>query len=521
MNRDEMWKRIYAHRQPWEMIVVGGGATGVGIAIDAASRGYDVLLLEQSDFGKGSSSRSTKLAHGGVRYLGQGDIGLVLEALRERGLMIENAPHIVHELAFIVPNYDWWEAAFYGLGLKLYQLLAGKYGLGTTRILSREETLGHLPNLKSEGLRGGAVYYDGQFDDARLLIHMAATAYEQGAALINYVEVTGVTKNSEGLVDGVRARDVETGEEFQAAAKVVINATGAFSDRLRLEADAGATPMIAPSQGIHLVFDGAFLSGESAIMVPQTSDGRVLFAIPWHGHTLVGTTDTAIQEIPLEPVAMDQEIDFILSTAGEYLTKAPTRDDVLSVFAGVRPLVRAVEPMSTSALSRDHVIQIGRSGLVSVMGGKWTTYRRMAEDCLDQAATVARLPARPCVTRQLHIHGFHENAKQFGSLAVYGSDAVEIRKLIEADPASGEQLHAALPYLKAEVIWAARHEMVRTIEDALARRTRALFLNAQAAQEIAPAVADLIGPELGWSENQKANQVAAFRTLSAKYVLHR
>lgn len=298
MNRGEMWNRIRSHPQAWDMIVVGGGATGVGVAIDAASRGYDVLLLEQSDFGKGSSSRSTKLAHGGVRYLGQGNIGLVLDALKERGLLLENAPHIVHELAFVVPNYDWWEAAFYGLGLKLYQLLAGKYGLGASRILSREETLEHLPTLKTEALRGGAVYYDGQFDDARLLIHMAWTACEQGATLLNYVEVTGVTKNTGSTVDGVRARDVETGQEFHAAAKVVINATGAFSDRLRLAAEPEVVPMIAPSQGIHLVFDGAFLSGESAIMVPQTSDGRVLFAIPWHGHTLVGTTDTAIQTVP-------------------------------------------------------------------------------------------------------------------------------------------------------------------------------------------------------------------------------
>ncbi len=321
MNRSEMWGRIEAHPNAWDMVVVGGGATGVGVAIDAAARGYDVLLLEQSDFGKGTSSRSTKLAHGGVRYLEKGDIGLVMEALKERGLLLQNAPHLVRDLAFVVPNYDWWEAPFYGLGLKLYELLAGKYGFGSSRILSREETLEHLPTLKTEGLRGGAVYYDGQFDDARLLIHMAATAYEQGAVLLNYVEVTGLTKDAQGFVNGVNARDVETGREFHAAAKVVINATGAFSDRLRLLAETGATPMIAPSQGIHLVFDSAFLAGESAIMVPHTSDGRVLFAIPWHGHTLVGTTDTPIEAATLEPVAMEEEVDFILSTAGQYLVK--------------------------------------------------------------------------------------------------------------------------------------------------------------------------------------------------------
>jgi len=538
MNRTEMWRRIEAHPKPWDMIVVGGGATGVGVAIDAASRGYDVLLLEQSDFGKGTSSRSTKLAHGGVRYLEQGNIGLVMEALKERGLLLQNAPHIVHDLAFVVPNYDWWEAPFYGLGLKLYQLLAGKYGFGVSRILSREETLKHLPTLKTEGLRGGAVYYDGQFDDARLLIHMVATAFEQGAALLNYVEVTGLTKDAQGFVDGISARDSETGNECRASAKVVVNATGAFSDLLRLKAEPSATPMIVPSQGIHLVFASSFLQGDSAVMVPHTSDGRVLFAIPWHGHTLVGTTDTPVAEATLEPVAMEQEIEFILATAGQYLAKAPTRDDVLSVFAGIRPLVRATGVTSgvsnTSALSRDHVIHIDRSGLVTVCGGKWTTYRRMAEDCVDQAATLAQLPEKPCVTHQLRIHGSpdaskedasredsakEDAAKEFPSLSVYGSDAYQIRKLIETDPRLGEPLHTALPYLRAEVVWAARHEMARTVEDTLARRTRALFLNARAALAMAPAVADLMASELGWDEPTKAKQLAAFREVASNFAL--
>jgi glycerol-3-phosphate dehydrogenase len=532
MNRTDMWRRIDAHPKAWDMIVVGGGATGVGVAIDAAARGYDVLLLEQSDFGKGTSSRSTKLAHGGVRYLEQGNIGLVMEALKERGLLLQNAPHIVHDLAFVVPNYDWWEAPFYGLGLKLYQLLAGKYGFGVSRILSREETLEHLPTLKTEGLRGGAVYYDGQFDDARLLIHMVATGFEQGAALLNYVEVTGLTKDAQGFVDGVSARDVETGNEFRATARVVVNATGAFTDLLRLKAEPSATPMIVPSQGIHLVFAASFLQGDSAIMVPHTSDGRVLFAIPWHGHTLVGTTDTPIAQATLEPVAMEQEVEFILATAGQYLTKAPTRDDVLSVFAGIRPLVRATSVASvsnTSALSRDHVIHIDRSGLVTVCGGKWTTYRHMAEDCVDQAATLAQLPEKPCVTRQLRIHGFPDVAKQdaakefaeveLGSLAVYGSDAYEIRKLIDTAPRLSEALHAALPYLKAEVVWAARHEMARTVEDALARRTRALFLNARAALAMAPAVADLMASELGWDDRTRAKHLAAFREVASNFEL--
>ncbi len=511
------------------MIIVGGGATGVGVAIDASSRGYDVLLLEQSDFGKGTSSRSTKLAHGGVRYLEQGNIGLVMEALKERGLLLQNAPHIVHDLAFVVPNYDWWEAPFYGLGLKLYQLLAGKYGFGKSRILSREETLQHLPTLKTEGLRGGAVYYDGQFDDARLLIHMAATAFEQGATLLNYVQVTGLTKDAQGFVDGLEARDVETGNQFRASARVIVNATGAFSDLLRLQAEPSAMPMIIPSQGIHLVFDSSFLPGGSAVMVPHTRDGRVLFAIPWHGHTLVGTTDTPIAAATLEPIALDQEVEFILATAGQYLAKAPTRDDVLSVFAGIRPLVRATGAasgvVSTAALARDHVIHIDRSGLVTVCGGKWTTYRHMAEDCVDQAGTLAQLPEKPCVTHHMRIHGFHDlprekAAKEFGALAVYGTDARKIHKLIDTDPRLGESLHEALPYLKAEVIWAARHEMARTVEDVLARRTRALFLNARAALEMAPAVADLMAAELKWDDITRIKQLTIFRSVASHYLLH-
>ena len=521
MKRSEMWQRVDQHSKAWDMIVVGGGATGVGVAIDAASRGYDVLLLEQSDFGKGTSSRSTKLAHGGVRYLEQGNIGLVMEALKERGLLLQNAPHLVHDLAFVVPNYDWWEAPFYGLGLKLYQLLAGKYGFGTSRILSREETLRHLPTLKTDGLRGGAVYYDGQFDDARLLIHMVATAIEQGAALLNYVPVTGLTKDTQGFVNGINARDAETGKEFHASAKVVINATGAFSDTLRLKAEPSATPMIVPSQGIHLVFDSSFLQGNSAIMVPHTSDGRVLFAIPWHGHTLVGTTDTPISTATLEPVALEEEVEFVLATAGQYLAKAPTRDDVLSVFAGIRPLVRATGVVNTAALSRDHVIHIDRSGLVTISGGKWTTYRRMAEDCVDQAATLAQLPEKPCVTHHLHIHGFYDAAGQsLGAMGVYGSDAQEIRKLIGSDARLDEKLHATLPYVRAEVIWATREEMARTVEDVLARRTRALFLNARAALEMAPGVAELMATELGWDDEIRTKQLNAFRDMAANYVLH-
>jgi len=517
MNRAEMYARLHARRGHWDMLVVGGGATGVGVAIDAAARGYGVLLLEQSDFGKGTSSRSTKLVHGGVRYLEQGNISLVMEALRERGLLLANAPHLVHDRAFVVPNYDWWEAPFYGLGLKVYNLLAGKYGFGASRILSKEETLERLPTIKTEGLRGGVIYFDGQFDDSRLLIDMAATAYELGATLLNYARVTGLTKDAEGFIDGVIARDVESGEEFQAQAEVVINATGPFTDDLRRRADATIAPMIAPSQGVHLVFDRSFLPGQSAVMVPHTSDGRVMFAIPWHGHTLIGTTDTPVEDAALEPVALEEEIDFILTTASLYLARKPTRGDILSVFAGIRPLVKSAPGGGTAELSRDHTIHIDKSGLLTICGGKWTTYRHMAEDCVNQAAMLARLPEKACTTEHLKLHGFHEDAEGFGPLRVYGSDAPRIQDLMRSGAGLAEPLDPALPYTGAEVLWAVRHEMARTVEDVLARRTRALFLNAKAAMRMAPRVAGLMAHELGRDGVWQRQQVESFGAVARNY----
>lgn len=517
MNRPEMMSRLAGRTAPWDVLIIGGGATGMGCAVDAAARGYEVLLLEQHDFGKGTSSRSTKLAHGGVRYLEQGNVSLVMEALRERGMMRQNAPHLVSDRAFIVPNYEWWEAPFYGLGLKIYNLLSGKYGFGSSQILSKEETLARLPTIRPEGLRGGVIYYDGQFDDTRLLINLAATAAEQGATLLNYVPVTNLVRGADGFIDGVQATDQESGEVWEARAHVVINATGAFCDGVRQLADPGLPAMIAPSQGIHLVFEQSFLPGENAIMVPHTEDGRVMFAIPWHGHTVVGTTDTPIAEASLEPQPLTQEIEFILSTARRYLNKAPTRADILSVFVGIRPLVKAGEGANTAALSRDHTLQLDQSGLLTIAGGKWTTYRHMAEDCINQAAVLARLPERPCVTERLNIHGFHKNAAKFGSLAVYGADALAIQDLIHSDPQRGQPLHPALPYCGAEVIWAVRQEMARTVEDVLARRTRALFLNANAAREMAPKVAELMAKELGQGSAWQTTQVEAFDALAQQY----
>jgi glycerol-3-phosphate dehydrogenase len=519
MTRPDMLKRAQAQRGPWDFVIIGGGATGVGVAVDAASRGCRVLLLEQSDYGKGTSSRSTKLVHGGVRYLEQGNISLVMEALKERGLLRQNAPHLVSDLAFVVPSYAWWEAPFYGLGLKLYQALSGKYGFGKSQLLTKKQTLARLPNIQTNGLRGGVVYYDGQFDDARLLINMVATAAEQGATLLNYAKVTSLTRNKKGWIDGVVATDLESGRRLRAKAKVVINATGAFCDGVRRFAEPEAKPMIAPSQGAHLVFDRSFLPGDTAIMVPHTSDGRVMFAIPWHGHTLVGTTDTPIQNPSLEPAPMEQEVEFILSTAALYLHKQPTRADILSAFAGIRPLVKSGDGASTAALSRDHTIHIDPSGLLTITGGKWTTYRNMAEDCVNQAATLAHLDEKPCVTRDLPIHGSLRKTARLGSLAVYGSDATKIQRLIETDRSLAAPLHPALPYCGAEVVWAVREEMARTVEDVLARRTRALFLNARAAVEMAPRVAELMARELGRDLGWISQQIEAFNRLGKGYGL--
>jgi glycerol-3-phosphate dehydrogenase len=519
MKRDEMLKQARERVEPWDMIIVGGGATGAGVAVDAVSRGYATLLLEQHDFGKGTSSRSTKLVHGGVRYLEQGNVSLVMEALQERGLLRQNAPHLVSELACVVPNYTWWEGPFYGIGLKLYELLAGKYGFGKSHHISKEETLQRLPNVNPEGLTGGVVYFDGQFDDTRLLINLIATAAEQGATLLNYAKVTELLKGTDGIVYGVGWQNVETGETFRAHARVVVNCTGTFTDSVRRLADPDAAQIMVPSQGAHLVFDRSFLPGNNAILVPHTKDGRVMFAIPWHNHALVGTTDTPMKETSLEPVALEKEIDFILETAGLYLEKRPSRSDILSVFAGIRPLAKSGDGGNTAALSRDHVIHIDKSGLLSITGGKWTTYRNMAQGCVDQAATLADLPERPCLTRTLNIHGYHTNAASFGSLSFYGADAPAIRKLITEDAKLGRQLDAELPYVEAEVVWAARMEMARSVEDVLARRTRALFLNAKAALRMAPRVAAILASEFRKDEKWQADQIKMFNQAASGYLV--
>jgi len=523
MRREEMLRKVReraAAGEAWDIAVIGGGATGVGVAVDAAARGFDVVLVEAHDFGKGTSSRSTKLVHGGVRYLEQGNIPLVMSALKERGLLRQNAPHLVHDLAFVVPNYSWWEAPFYGIGLKLYDLLAGKYGFGPSRLLSREETLAQLPALEPEELRGGVVYFDGQFDDSRLLIHLAMTAADHGATLVNYCRATKLLRDDEGYVNGLIARDEEMGEELTIAARIVVNATGVFTDEVRRLADERIEPLMITSQGIHMVFDRSFLKGDTALMVPRTSDGRVLFVIPWHGHAVAGTTDTPVDAPSLEPRALDEEIEFILETAGRYLSRPPTRADVLAVYVGLRPLVKSDGEGKTSSLSRDHVIHVDTSGLLTITGGKWTTYRHMAEDCVDHAITLGRLRDEACPTKTLRIHGYMVDVDEDGDpLAVYGSDAEAIRALIKERPELAERLHPDMPYIGAEVVWAAGAEMARSVEDVLARRTRALFLNARAAMAMAEPAAKLLAGELGRDEAWAKAQVAEFRELAKQYMV--
>jgi glycerol-3-phosphate dehydrogenase len=517
MKRAEMLRRVEESEKIWDFIIVGGGATGAGCAVDAAARGYDVLLLEQNDFGKGTSSRSTKLVHGGVRYLAQGNFRLVKEALRERGLLKKNAAHLVKIQPFIVPCYSLWQTIFYGAGLKIYNLLSHKYGFGKSKILSVKETLRSLPNVKSANLSGGVLYFDGQFDDARLLIDLVKTAADRGATILNYAPVTGLIRSG-NRINGVKFQDAETGREFIARAKIVINATGAFCDAVRRMSDANATRIIAPSQGIHLVFDRSFLPSKNAVMIPKTSDGRVLFAIPWHGKTIIGTTDTSVKNVELEPKALEKEIEFVLETTGNYLQKTPTREDVLSVFVGIRPLVRHSKTTNTAALSRDHTIEIDESNLVTITGGKWTTYRRMAEDAINQASAKAGLTVKNCQTKDLKIHGSCEDSNQFGELAIYGSDAEKIKSLVEENPNFARKLHADLPYCAAEIVWAIRFEMARTVEDVLARRTRVLFTDARAAIEIAPRVAEIMAEELGKDKVWINGQIEKFIELAKGYL---
>jgi len=518
LDRPAMVDAVRQRTQPWDIVIIGGGASGLGAAVDAAARGYSVLLLERLDFAKGTSSRSTKLVHGGVRYLEQGNIKLVFEALHERGLMLRNAPHLVHDLRFIVPVYSFFQKIFYGTGLKIYDVLAGKLSFGKSLLLGRKRALELIPNLDPTGVKGGILYHDGQFDDARLALNLAQTAAEHGAVLLNYAPVKNLLKTGD-RVTGVVVEDTESGEQFNIQAKVVINATGPFADHIRHMDDPNAKKAISASQGIHLVLDRSFLAGDTAIMVPKTDDGRVLFAIPWHDHVVVGTTDTPIPEAEVEPRPKQDEIDFVLTHAQRYMTKDPSPADVLSVFVGIRPLVSNPDATSTAAISRDHSLFVSKGNLVTICGGKWTTYRRMGEDTINRAAEVAGLEQRPSVTKDLHVHGYTTQPNSDHRLSVYGSDVEGLTRLEQEDPAMAERIHPNLPVTRGQIVWATRHEMARTVEDALSRRTRALLLGARASSDAAPLVASLMAAELGRDDAWQQEQVQQFQALAQQYHL--
>ncbi|MEM9643804.1 MAG: FAD-dependent oxidoreductase [Planctomycetota bacterium] len=514
-DRDTALKQIRQRSDPWDVIIIGGGATGVAAAMDAASRNLHTLLVERFDFGQGTSSRSTKLVHGGVRYLQQGNLTLVRDALQERSLLARNAPHTVHALPFIIPCANWFSRLYYWIGLKLYDLLGRSAPFTRSRALSADAVEKRLPTLRRQWVRGGVQYSDGQFDDARLLIDMASTAAEQGGCLVNHANVTNLRKDHSGRIIGVQIRDEETGLTADVQGRAVINATGPFCDAVRQRDLAESEPLVAASQGVHLTLPKRFFPGDAALMIPKTSDGRVLFVIPWLDHVLVGTTDTAIPEAVAEPQARQQEIDFLLSTAGEYLNEAPSRTDVLSVFVGIRPLVMNDPSARTASLSRDHQVVVSDTGLISITGGKWTTVRKMAEDVIDRAIQSAGLTGNPCVTKDLHITATREKEKRH--LAITGA-APAAATVSEKEVSIEEQrIHANFPETTADVIRAVRFEMARTVEDFLARRSRALFLNASASVEMAPRVASIMAEELKRDQQWEAQQVANFAELAATY----
>lgn len=513
-TRPEMFSQLEQDR--FDVLVIGGGATGLGVAVDAATRGYKTALVEAGDFAQATSSRATKLVHGGVRYLVSGQIHLVYEALRERKLMIENAPHLVQALAFVTPAYSWSDLPYYGAGLKAYQVLSGDSSLGPTKILSARETRDRIPGIASEGLKGSILYYDGQFDDARMALALARTAADHGALVLNYARCTELLKEN-GTVCGARVEDAETGRSVEVRAAAVINAAGIFVDELRLKDDSGTARLLSVSRGTHIVLPATVLGGDNAIMVPKTKDGRIIFAIPWLGKVVVGTTDIPSKTATIEPGHSASEVQFLLETINPYLAQPVTDSDILSVFSGLRPLVTGKESR-TSKLSREHTIEVSPSGLVTVAGGKWTTYRRMAEETLDTAIKLHMLPAKTCRSRTVRLRGAPEaGAKANAALSRYGADAGAIEALWDKHIELRERLDEALPFTGGEVIYAVREEMACRIEDVLSRRTRALLLDARAARRAAPKVACLMANEIGYGPGWVEREVRSFDELARTF----
>jgi glycerol-3-phosphate dehydrogenase len=506
-------KKFELLQDSFDVLVIGGGATGLGVAVDAATRGYRTALVEAGDFAQATSSRATKLVHGGVRYLASGQIHLVYEALHERAVMLRNAPHLVQPLPFLLPAYSWFDLPFYGVGLKIYDLLSGNSSMGPTDILGKDATRERLPNIATKKLVGSIRYHDGQFDDARLALALARTAEDHGAVVLNYVKSKAFVK-VDGKIVGAVVEDVETGAEMEVRARAVINATGIFVDDLRRRDDPEIPHLLSVSRGTHIVVGPKVLGGSNAIMVPKTEDGRVIFAIPWLGKVVIGTTDIAATKVEMEPGHQESEIEYLLEHINPYLQVPIGREAILSVFSGLRPLVTG-KSATTSKLSREHHIDASPTGLITVAGGKWTTYRRMAEDVLDFAIREGMLDKRECVTRTVKLHGAPE-AVGAGHLARYGTDEAAVVRLMQERPELAERIDAELEFTFAEVVYAVRHEMARTVEDVLSRRMRALLLDAKAAYRAAPAVAELMAKELGRPAGWVDVQVKAFRELAER-----
>ena len=500
----------------WDVVIIGGGATGLGAAVEATTRGYKTLLLEQLDFTIGTSSRSTKLVHGGVRYLEQGDVSMVFEALNERGLLLKNAPHLVSNQTFLIPSYAIWQKPFYTIGLIIYDILSGRKSFGKSRPFSRRNTIKKLPNLIRKNLRGGITYHDGQFDDARLGLNLAQTSIENGATVLNYVKVQDLLKENNQII-GVVAEDQETGKRYAVKTKSVINATGVFADAILKKDNPKAKKVIQPSQGVHIVIDAKFLQSDYALLIPKTKDGRVLFAVPWHDKVILGTTDEPKEKPVIEPKATEKEIDFILETASRYLINKPTKKDIKSVFAGLRPLVLPSDDESTKEISRSHKILVSKSKLISIIGGKWTTYREMGEDVIDKMEKLFNLPKKESITEHLKIHGYQKNTDFNNPLYFYGSDLAKIKELIKEDNSLSELLSEKLKINKAQVVFAVQNEMARNAYDFLARRTRALFLDANEAVRIAPKVIQIMTKELKKDTLWEQEELTKFKKIAKEY----
>jgi glycerol-3-phosphate dehydrogenase len=517
LDRDLHVNKLDDPTMLWDILVIGGGATGLGIALDAVARGYKTLLVEQSDFAKGTSSRSTKLVHGGVRYLQQGDVKLVREASIERGLLCRNAPHLVKNQTFIIPIYRQWDKLKYTVGLKLYDWIAGKLSLGSSNFISRKKTLEALPGVSTKGLLGGVMYHDGQFDDSRLAINLVQSIIENGGCAVNYVKVIGLLKK-DAKISGAQVMDLEKSIVYNVKAKAVINATGVFVDDILGMDNPTSSKLICVSQGVHLVLDKKFYPSSHALMIPETSDGRVLFAVPWHDKVVFGTTDTPVDSASLEPQALEKEINFILETAAAYLVEKPTRKDVLSVFAGLRPLAAPKQgEQKTKEISRSHKIIISPSHLFTILGGKWTTYRKMGEDMVNLVENKLEWKQRKAQTAFLHIHGFKENINWEDPFYFYGSDAILLRQSINGT--AHEWISDDLKIHRKQVEWAVEKEMARTVEDVLSRRTRALLLDARESIRICPEVANIMAKALDKDQNWIDKEVATFTDLARQYIL--